>query len=364
MDKARTFKPKTILLWQKVADDPEAQRIIELFPSADVRVIKQQKNPPLPNMPPSRALLAGKRTLMIGATSSFVGNFDGRPGSNVHCCPYFKLVPVSNGCPYYCTYCYLAFVYRKYSPFIKININYETMFRQIRKTMANSHGKVSFNMGEMLDSLALDHITGLTKMLIPFFSGFSNGFLMLLTKSCNIDNLLAVEPNNNTVVSWSLNASQIIWQYELGTAELEERIRAAKQCQDHGYRIRFRIDPGILYPNWQDGYADLIQKTLTATKPENITLGMLRLLPGHFSLAAGAYGDGAQKLRNYKFVKGASDGKLRYQPKQRIEFYTFLIDTIRSFDKDVSISLCRETPEIWNNLKDRCEPKKCNCIVW
>ena len=80
MDKARTFKPKTIWLWQKVADDPEAQRIIELFPSADVRVIKQQINPPLPKMSPAQALLAGKRTLMIGATSSFVGNFDGRLG--------------------------------------------------------------------------------------------------------------------------------------------------------------------------------------------------------------------------------------------------------------------------------------------
>jgi len=364
MDKARTFKPKIILLWQKVADYPEAQRIIELFPSADVRVIKQQKNPPLSNMSPSQALLAGKRTLMIGATSSFVGNFDGRLGSNVRCCPYYKLVPVSNGCPYYCTYCYLAFVYRKYSPFIKININYETMFIQIRKTLAGSHGKISFNMGEMLDSLALDHITGLTKMLVPFFSGFSNGFLMLLTKSSNIDNLLAVESNSHTVVSWSLNASRIIHKYELGTADLDERIKAAKQCQDHGYRVRIRIDPGILYPKWQEGYSDLIRKTLTLIKPENITLGMLRLLPGHFNLAAGAYGACVRKLLDYKFVKGASDGKLRYRPKHRIEFYSFLIDTIRSFDKSVSISLCRETPEIWSNFKDRCEREKCNCVVW
>jgi spore photoproduct lyase len=221
------------------------------------------------------------------------------------------------------------------------------MFRQIRKTLANSHGKISFNMGEMLDSLALDHITNLTTMLIPFFSGFSNAFLMLLTKSGNIDNLLAIEPGSHTVVSWSLNAQQIIQRYELGTADLDERIRAAKQCQDHGYRIRIRIDPGILYPNWQAGYAD-----------------MLRLLPGHFRLAAEAYGNRARKLRDYNLVKGASDGKLRYPPRQRVEFYTFLIDTIRSFDKDVSISLCRETPEIWNIFKDRCEPKKCNCIVW
>jgi hypothetical protein len=91
---------------------------------------------------------------------------------------------------------------------------------------------------------------------------------------------------------------------------------------------------------------------------------MLRLLPGHFRLAAETYGNRTRELFDYHFVRGASDHKLRYQPKQRFEFYTFLIDAIRSFDKDVSISLCRETPEIWNIFKDRCEPKKCNCIVW
>ncbi len=364
MDSAKTFKPRIIFLWKQLADDPEAQRIVKLFPSAYVRVIKHQTNPPLPYMLPAHALLAGKRILMIGRTSSFVGDFDGGLGPNVHCCPYYKLIPSSNGCPYYCTYCYLAFVYRKYSPFIKINVNYDTMFKQIRKTLAGSNGKVSFNMGEMLDSLALDHITGLTKMLIPFFSGFSNGFLMLLTKSSNIDNLLTIEPNSHTVVSWSLNPQKVIHQYELGTADLDERIDAAKKCQEHGYRIRIRIDPGILYPDWQNGYADLIRKTLTAVRPENITLGMLRLLPGHSRLAACAYGNRARKLSNYQFVKGASDGKLRYLPKKRVEFYNLLIDSIRSFDRDVSIGLCRETAEIWNTLKDRCERGKCNCVNW
>jgi len=301
---------------------------------------------------------------MIGETSSFVGHFDGRLGPNVRCCPYYKLVPISNGCPYYCTYCYLAYVYRKFSPFIKVNINYDAMFKQIRKALSSSRSKVSFNMGEMLDSLALDHITNFTTMLVPFFSGFSNAYLMLLTKSNNIDNLLMLEPNEHTIISWSLNSQHIIGQYEVGTANLDERIEAAKLCQEKGWRIRFRIDPCILYPDWKTGYTELVQKTLTVINPENITLGMLRLLPGHFRLAKEAYSERAGRLLNHKFIKGASDGKLRYPPQQRVEFYYFLIDTIRSFNKTVSIGLCRETPEIWSDLKDRCEPKKCNCIVW
>lgn len=364
MDICKKFKPKTILLWHKISEHPEAQQIVKKFPSADVHIIKHQRKPPFLDMSPAKALLAGKRTLMIGETSSFVGHFDGQLGPNIHCCPYYKLVPISNGCPYYCTYCYLAYVYRKFSPFIKVNINYDTMFKQIRKAVSCSHAKVSFNMGEMLDSLALDHITNLTTMLVPFFSGFSNAYLMLLTKSRNIDNILSLKPNERTIISWSLNPQHIIEQYEVGTASLDERIEAAKLCQKKGWRIRIRIDPCILYPDWKVGYSDLVRKTLTAIGPENITLGMLRLLPGHFQLAKEAYGNRAQKLLHHKFVSGASDSKLRYPPNQRAEFYYFLIDTIRNFDKTVSIGLCRETPEIWNALKDRCDPKKCNCLVW
>ena len=181
MDAAKRFKPNTILLWRKVAEHPEARRILGLFPSAQVWLVEQQRGDFVPDMSPSQALLAGKKILMIGETSSFVGHFDGRLGSNVCCRPYYKLVPVSNGCPYYCTYCYLAYVYRKFAPFIKININFEKMFRQIRKALNDTGSNVSFNMGEMLDSLALDHITNLTTMLVPFFAGFKRAFLMLLT---------------------------------------------------------------------------------------------------------------------------------------------------------------------------------------
>ena len=307
---------------------------------------------------------AGKRTLMIGQTSCFVGHFDGRLGPNVCCRPYYKLVPVSNGCPYFCTYCYLAFVYRKYAPFIKININYNEMFKQIRRTITASNRVVSFNMGEMLDSLALDHVTNLSTMLIPFFAGFPRGYLMLLTKSSNVDNLLTIKSNPQTVVSWSINSQQAIQTHELGTANLVERIKAAKLCQEHGYRIRLRIDPGIIYPDWKVGYANLIEKIFCLCESFNFLIGMLRLLPGHLRLANQAYGNQARELINCNLVTGATDGKLRYPPKQRIEFYSFLIDTIRSFDKSVSISLCRETSEIWDIFKNRCERGKCNCIIW
>ncbi len=364
MDTATAFKPNTILLWRKVEQHPEARRIIDMFPQADVQVVDQQRMMHLSLHQPRHPIVAGKRILMIGETSSFLRQFDGGLGNCVRCAPYFKLVPVSNGCPYYCVYCYLAYVYRDYLPFIKININYGKMFEEIREAVLPMETAITFNMGEMLDSLALDHVNLLTKRLVPFFSGLSNGYLMLLTKSSNVDGLLNVKPSRQTVVSWSLNTQRMIERYEIGTAGLQERIDGARRCQEHGYRIRLRIDPGILYEGWQPDYADLMRQSLTVLEPENITLGMLRLLPGHFTLARQAYGSRAVLLRRAGLSERASDGKLRYPVRQRVKFYRFLIDVIRSFNKRLSIGLCRETWDVWNSLNHRCNPNRCNCLIW
>ncbi|MEN6333910.1 MAG: spore photoproduct lyase family protein [Phycisphaerales bacterium] len=364
MDTAKAFKPRMILVWRKVQGHPETQRIVGMFPEAHVEIVDRQRIVPSTDRRRSHSIVAGKRILMIGEASSFVHRFDGCLGKGVRCAPYLRLVPVSNGCPYFCTYCYLACVYRDHLPFMKININHARMFEEIRESAVDCWNRVAFNMGEMLDSLALDHVTRLAERLVPFFSHQPNACLMLLTKSANVDGLLRCEPNPQVVVSWSLNAQRMIETYELGTASLTERIEAARQCQEHGYRIRLRIDPGILHDEWQTDYADLIRMAMMVLEPENITLGMLRLVPGHLSLARHAYGDRANGLRDTGLSDMASDGKLRYPAHRRVEFYRSLIKVIRSFAQRPSISLCRETPEVWSQLSHLCDPGRCNCLVW
>ncbi len=364
VDTAKTFRPHTILLWRKVAEYPEARRIVRLFPDARVRIVERQRGLPTSNHTAAHPLVAGKRTLMIGEASSFVHRFDGGLGPSVCCQLYFKLVPVSNGCPYYCTYCYLAHVYREHLPAIKVNVNHDQMFREIRRALAHTNGVAAFDMGEMLDSLALDHVTNLTSQLVPFFAGLRHGCLMLLTKSANIDNLLRLEPNRQTVVSWSLNAQRMIEAFEPGTASLDARIEAARRCQSHGYRIPLRIDPGMLDDDWKADYAETVRRALAAVEPENVTLGMRRLVPGHFRLAAQAYGRRGRDLKQHELVEKASDGKLRYRTEMRVEFYRFTIDIIRNVNRDVSVSLCRETPEVCRHFAHSCNPQRCNCLAW
>jgi len=93
MDTAKRFKPKTILLWQKIVDDPEALRMLEMFPDAQVRTVEHQRANPSLDKDLAQTMLEGKRTIMIGQTSSFVNHFNGNLGPGVAYRPYYKLVP-------------------------------------------------------------------------------------------------------------------------------------------------------------------------------------------------------------------------------------------------------------------------------
>ncbi len=46
------------------------------------------------------------------------------------------------------------------------------------------------------------------------------------------------------------------------------------------------------------------------------------------------------------------DGKYRYFRPIRVEAYKEIGKVIRELTKDVNVSLCMETPEVWNSVKD------------
>ena len=77
MDTARAFKPSTILLWRRVQQHPEAERILGMFPEAHMEVVDRQRLAFPPSGDSRHSIVAGKRILMIGEASSFVRHFDG-----------------------------------------------------------------------------------------------------------------------------------------------------------------------------------------------------------------------------------------------------------------------------------------------
>ena len=206
--------------------------------------------------------------LLKNRTSPFIEQFQHPIG---RCAKFYKLTAYNN-CNFWCEYCYLYLTFRT-MPVSTHFVNYEKMFREIVNfDRANIPDTLRvLNLGELCDPLAVEDITGFAEELIPFVANKTQKTKFLfLTKSNSIDSLLNLKHNNKIIISFSVNTDTVHQQLEHRTASPEARLTAAKKLQDHGYEIRLRIDPIILYSTWDRDYPELIEKYLIMLNPHEL----------------------------------------------------------------------------------------------
>lgn len=256
-------------------------------------------------------------------------------------CPGFYELVLSNGCGYDCDYCYLKGTFRG-------NVFYTDFtnpWSQIKKELDES-GEGVYNTGELSDSL-IYLPTNFTKVM-GYFHRQIDKFLLLVTKS-NAQTLLNIAdtlptPNQQTIISFSINSTGAWNKYEHHTPSPVDRINGAMLLKDMGYRVRIRIDP-IINEFWDYGE---VANWMSWLKPELVTLGTLR----HYPFGRD-YG-----VKDFGGLERGLDGRLRYPLDKRVKVYRFFRKWI---DKDIPVSLCKESMICWRELG--WENKGCNCTV-
>jgi len=383
------FNPERIFIYEKIKHMEMVRKIVSQFPDAKIDYIPDQfpitirkREPRFANIDKKNKnagiVNLAKKLLVIGTAtrSQFVEKF--RNKLDCLCPEFYCITPLNNGCYYSCMYCYLQITYRGVFPYIKINVNLDELKKAIISTAKrewHQNGQnATFNCGEKLDSLSFDNYLGLSKILVPFFAQtpeLEHSTLLMLTKSDNVDNLIEMANENplvtkNTVLSWSLNSEEFSKKYEIGSPSPKRRLSAARKCQDVGYKIRLRIDPLLVLPNWQKGYKKLVEDIFERYElnPEIITLGALRFERGLDSLAKARFNN--TELFNYDFIVEGHD-KYRYQVKDRVRIYTYLIEVIKNYSQEVGmplplIGLCKEKKEVWQKVGLSLKTCHCNCV--
>lgn len=268
------------------------------------------------------------------------------PGTQKHiCCMYFNL-DVAAGCDLNCTYCILQGYIN--NPVKTFYCNLDDMYAELDAALLDFPNRFyRIGTGELSDSLTFDHFTALGADLVEYFSDKHNAIIELKTKNVNIENLLGKKHNSRTVVSWSMN-SEAIWQTdESETTSLGDRLLAAKEIQDAGYRLGFHFDPMIDHENWQEGYKETVDKIFSFAKSENIawiSLGALRYPAGFDQVIRENHPD--SKIYLGELLPGI-DRKLRYFMPIRLEMFKKMYGWIQDYSKDVCVYLCMESEEVW-----------------
>jgi len=271
------------------------------------------------------------------------------PGTRRYICCGYQILHVGVNCPMDCSYCFLQSYLNQ--PSLRIFSNLEERFDGIH-TAIDSHPNRIFRIGtgEFTDSLALDYLTGWTDMLLPLFAAKNNCILELKTKTTSIEKLIRKRDlGESIVVAWSLNTPRIIAQEERHTAALENRILAARQCQQAGFVVAFHFDPLIHYPDWREEYEAVVQLLERHIDPGRIiwiSIGSFRYMPDLKQVIQRRFPK--TRIFDGEFIPGL-DGKLRYFKPIREEMYGQLFERLRRWHRDLGVYLCMESDDVWKH---------------
>lgn len=284
-------------------------------------------------------------------------------------CPHFLELKWAYGCPFDCSWCYLKGTFRFRPEGIKPVIkDYAKIEQHVREFInVETHGHESLppeilNTGEIADSLMWENgHNPFSKFIIPLFESQKKHKVLFLTKSTNIKHLLEINPHNQVIISFSLNADKVAKKWEKKAPVVSKRIDAASRLAEAGYEIRVRIDPMVPMAGWQESYIELIDQIFTEFKPERITLGSLRGLQSTIN---------GTKDKSWKiYLEEKSNWGKKIEFSNRYTMYLHLIKHLKEKHDYTDVSLCKETVQMWEKLKSRFKSPdmdykkiRCNCI--
>lgn len=262
-------------------------------------------------------------------------------------CPHFWELRWAYGCPFDCAYCYLQGTLRgkkepRYVPLEHILIALDDAFKH--QDLEPS----IFNSGELADSLMNP---SMMEKITDKFEEQTRHKLLILTKSANVK-FLVRKPRKQTIVSFSLNNSEVWQRWEHKTPPPEKRIEAAKELDEAGYEVRIRLDPVIPIKDWQYHYQNLLNSLFRKLCPERITIGMPRGLQKTLMFS-----------KDLTWAEGLTEKSgwgWKLPTELRRQVYLFFIENLRASGFDTSrVALCKETTSLVQELG---MAQRCNCV--
>jgi len=261
------------------------------------------------------------------------------------CRPAWR-IHMASGCPHRCAYC-------GFGHLMPCMVNVEEYVEGLDRIVQAHPWQQVYLYEDDAEALALEPELGAMRALTEYFAGRENEYVLVHSKSANVDHLLDLDHRGHTIMLWSVTSHTVSRVFEAGSGTTEERIEAARKCQEAGFPVRFKYKPIVPVVDWRDECREMIRLTFEQTRPDVISF---------FALAWMTYDDLCKafdtSLLDPVYVKVAEESveemkDTRAQPFPhwvRAEIYRFFIDEIRRWDQEVPISLSTETWEMWKEL--------------
>ena len=266
-----------------------------------------------------------------------------------------------NGCVFRCAYC--GFGRR-----IHFALDVEQFVDGLDDVFARYPDQRLYKYSNMTDLPPFEPELDAVPPVIRRFAEEEGRYVMLFTKSDNVDYMLDLDHKGQTIVSWTLTCDTASRLIDRRAPSLDERIEAMRKCHEAGYHVRARLSPVVPVKNWREEYTELFQKLFATTKPDMVTLELL----GWFDVTD------LHELMDTDLLdqellaeaEGAADelagiGWRPYTERAHEEVYRHCINEVKRISPNTPVAVCHGSANIWKALGSEMgmspECYICNC---
>jgi DNA repair photolyase len=257
------------------------------------------------------------------------------------------------GCLHRCAYCQRGSVYA-------IMLNVEEFLERVDQLLAENPWQKTFRYDVEQDVLAIEPEYGACELLVDDFARREDRYLILFSKSANVDFLLPLEHRGHTTMLWTLTTHSVSRRLEPCTATMEERLEAARKCQEAGYTVRFKFKPLIPIRGWREETTDMLEQLFRQVQPDNLSFEMvffdtveemdaafgLENLDSEFVEAAWAAQRGPEPWDT------SLHGQRPFPFEAKEALYRHFLTEAKRLSPSTPVTLCAETPRMWSALGD------------
>ncbi len=254
-----------------------------------------------------------------------------------------------NGCVHRCAYCDQAFIQT-------IMLDLEDFADNVSRTIASRPHQKLYRYDMYSDSICFEPEYGASQILADVFAKSKDQYLLFYTKSNNVDHLISLENRGRCIFYATLSTENAAREFEPGAPSLDQRIQAMRRCQEAGYKVRAGFSPIIPIREWRTDATAAIEKLFAKVAPETVRLWVLSMtsVPAY----DGALGFSRMDPRLSDMAMRADLRKLDpwnapFPTDARAEVYSYYVDEIRRISPNTPVSLCSESPDAWELLKDK-----------
>ena len=271
---------------------------------------------------------------------------DIKPNPHHVCRPCWRL-NISPGCPHECAYC-------SWTGFMVVGLNMSPYLEHLDRLIQANPWQLTYLVDDVSDVLVYEPELNLFSEMVRFFGAKKDRYVVAHTKSANVDFLRHLPHNGKTIMCYSLSAHTQSTQLEKVAGTTDQRIEAARKCQEWGMPIRFKFKPIIPVRGWRDEATAMIRQVFERTRPDNLSMTVLMWMSFEelaactdLDLLDPIFVDAARKSA----ASGGQPERLRPFPHEvRREIYEFYYRQVREFDREVPLTLSTESLAMWRDL--------------